>query len=71
MVRDGHVLAGRALVKDDVGRIQAQLKAWIADPEIEVIITTGGTGLTGRDVTPKRRGRCSTRPSKALRRSGT
>jgi molybdenum cofactor biosynthesis protein B len=53
VVRDGHVLAGRALVKDDVGRIQAQLKAWIADPDIAVIISTGGTGLTGRDVTPE------------------
>ena len=53
VVRDGHLLADRALVKDDIGRIQAQLKAWIADPGIQVIITTGGTGLTGRDVTPE------------------
>src|ERR1700742_2119912 len=53
VVRDGHQLAGRTLVKDDIGRIQAQLKAWIADPEIAVIISTGGTGLTGRDVTPE------------------
>ena len=53
VVRDGHLLAGRALVRDDIGEIQAQLKAWIADPEIAVIITTGGTGLTGRDVTPE------------------
>jgi molybdenum cofactor biosynthesis protein B len=50
---DGHVLAGRARVKDDIGQIQAQLRAWIADPEIAVIISTGGTGLTGRDVTPE------------------
>ena len=53
VIRDGHVLAGRAMVKDDVGAIQAQMKAWIADPEVEIIISTGGTGLTGRDVTPE------------------
>jgi molybdenum cofactor biosynthesis protein B len=53
VTRDGHVLAARALVKDDVGLIQSQLKAWIADPDVEVIISTGGTGLTGRDVTPE------------------
>lgn len=53
VARDGHKLAGRALVKDDIGRIQAQAKAWISDPEVDVIITTGGTGLTGRDVTPE------------------
>ncbi|MGZ5922616.1 MAG: molybdenum cofactor biosynthesis protein B [Rhizomicrobium sp.] len=53
VVRDGHVLAARALVKDDVAKIQAQLKNWIADPGIEVVISTGGTGLTGRDVTPE------------------
>ena len=53
VVRDGHRLAGRALVKDDVGQIQTQVKAWIADPEVDVIISTGGTGLTGRDRTPE------------------
>ncbi len=47
----GHVLAARNLIKDDRDAIAAQLKAWIADPEIDVVITTGGTGLTGRDVT--------------------
>ena len=51
--RDGHVLAQRAWVKDDVAEIQNQLRAWIADPAIDVVITTGGTGLTGRDVTPE------------------
>jgi molybdenum cofactor biosynthesis protein B len=51
--RDGHKLAARAFVKDDVTAIQAQAKAWIADPGIDVILTTGGTGLTGRDVTPE------------------
>ncbi len=53
VIRDGHVLAARALVKDEVAQIQAQLKKWIADPSVDVIISTGGTGLTGRDVTPE------------------
>ena len=53
ITRDGHSLVGRALVKDDVAAIQAQLRRWIDDPEIDVIISTGGTGLTGRDVTPE------------------
>lgn len=47
----GHTLAARAVVKDDVPSIVRTLKAWIADPAIECVITTGGTGLTGRDVT--------------------
>jgi molybdenum cofactor biosynthesis protein B len=53
IVRDGHLLAARAMVKDDIAAIQAALKAWIADPAIDAIVTTGGTGLTGRDVTPE------------------
>lgn len=53
IVRDGHKLAGRTVVRDDVGQIQAQVKAWIADPGVDVIISTGGTGLTGRDQTPE------------------
>jgi molybdenum cofactor biosynthesis protein B len=53
VARDGHVLAARAIVKDSVGEIQARLKAWIADPDVDVVISTGGTGLTGRDVTPE------------------
>ncbi len=48
----GHRLAARAIVTDDVAAIQAQVKAWIADPGIDAIVTTGGTGFTGRDVTP-------------------
>ncbi len=48
---DGHVLAARAIVKDDRAAIAAQLRDWIADPGIDVVISTGGTGLTGRDVT--------------------
>jgi molybdenum cofactor biosynthesis protein B len=49
----GHVLADRALVRDDVAAIRAQVSRWIEDPAIDVIITTGGTGFTGRDVTPE------------------
>jgi molybdenum cofactor biosynthesis protein B len=49
----GHAVAARAIVTDDVAGIQAQMKAWIADPAIDVIISTGGTGFTGRDVTPE------------------
>src|SRR3954452_5606924 len=49
----GHALAGRAIVTDDAEEIRAQVKAWIADVAIDVIITTGGTGFTGRDVTPE------------------
>jgi len=53
VARDGHVLAARTLVHDSVAEIQAQVKKWIADPEVDVVISTGGTGLTGRDVTPE------------------
>ena len=49
----GHKLAARAIVKDETGPIEAQFKEWIADPRIDVVIATGGTGLTGRDVTPE------------------
>jgi molybdenum cofactor biosynthesis protein B len=51
--RAGHIAAARAIATDDIEKIRAQAKAWIADPKIDVIITTGGTGLTGRDVTPE------------------
>ncbi|MCH2077044.1 MAG: molybdenum cofactor biosynthesis protein B [Rhodobacteraceae bacterium] len=47
----GHSLAARTIVKDDRATIADQLRAWCADPEIDVVISTGGTGLTGRDVT--------------------
>ena len=47
----GHLLADRAIVTDDRALIAARLRAWIADPAVDVILTTGGTGLTGRDVT--------------------
>jgi molybdenum cofactor biosynthesis protein B len=49
----GHVLADRAIVRDDADVIVARLHGWIDDPEIDVVITTGGTGVTGRDVTPE------------------
>jgi molybdopterin adenylyltransferase len=49
----GHKVAARAIVRDDVEAIRAQVQAWIADPAIDVIISTGGTGFTGRDVTPE------------------
>lgn len=47
----GHVLAARTIVRDDEAAIRLQLETWIADPGIDVVISTGGTGLTGRDVT--------------------
>lgn len=47
----GHVLAARGIVTDDREKIAATLRGWIADPGVDVILTTGGTGLTGRDVT--------------------
>src|ERR1039457_1014576 len=49
----GHVVAERAIVKDDVKAIRQHVKAWIADKFIDVVISTGGTGFTGRDVTPE------------------
>lgn len=49
----GHTLADRVIVRDDVGAIRATVERWIADPSVDVIITTGGTGFTGRDVTPE------------------
>lgn len=49
----GHVLADRALERDDADAIVARLRGWIADPNVDVVITTGGTGVTGRDVTPE------------------
>ncbi|MEZ5871830.1 MAG: molybdenum cofactor biosynthesis protein B [Nitratireductor sp.] len=49
----GHRLAARAIVKDDVDQIRAQVREWIGDSSIDAIITTGGTGFTGRDVTPE------------------
>ncbi len=53
IVRDGHRVAARAIVRDEIAAIVAQLKAWIADANVDVVIATGGTGVTGRDVTPE------------------
>jgi molybdenum cofactor biosynthesis protein B len=53
IAKAGHTVAARAIVTDDVEKIRSQMKAWIADPAIDVIISTGGTGFTGRDVTPE------------------
>lgn len=50
---DGHQLADRALLKDDIYQIRARVSAWIADPDIQVILITGGTGFTDRDSTPE------------------
>lgn len=50
---EGHSLADRKLVIDDVYQMRAIVSAWIADPEVEIILTTGGTGFTGRDSTPE------------------
>ncbi|MFW8635729.1 molybdenum cofactor biosynthesis protein B [Cribrihabitans pelagius] len=47
----GHVLADRRIIADERAEIAAQLRAWVADPEVDAVISTGGTGLTGRDVT--------------------
>ena len=49
----GHHLAAREIVTDDVEAIRAVIRRWIADPSIDAVITTGGTGFTGRDVTPE------------------
>lgn len=49
----GHELRDRAIVRDDIYAIRATLSGWIADPQIEVVICTGGTGVTGRDGTPE------------------
>ena len=49
----GHVLAGRAIVQDEIADIRARVQGWIDDKSIDVVVTTGGTGFTGRDVTPE------------------
>lgn len=53
IINAGHEVADRALVKDDKAAIANQVTNWIEDPEIDAVITTGGTGFTGRDVTPE------------------
>jgi molybdenum cofactor biosynthesis protein B len=49
----GHALADRAIVADEVDAIRARMRGWIADPSVDVIVSTGGTGFTGRDITPE------------------
>jgi molybdenum cofactor biosynthesis protein B len=49
----GHMLAERTICVDDAGEIAAHFRRWIADPEVDCVISTGGTGVTGRDVTPE------------------
>ncbi|MEL7031574.1 MAG: molybdenum cofactor biosynthesis protein B [Pseudomonadota bacterium] len=49
----GHVLADRKIVKDDPAVIRANVQAWIDNPQVDVVVSSGGTGLTGRDVTPE------------------
>ena len=53
VLRDGHLLADRKIVTDDVAEIRGQVKSWAASGAIDAVISTGGTGLTGRDVTPE------------------
>ena len=63
---DGHNLAGRAIVTDDFDAITKQLASWVEDKAVDVIVATGGTGLTGRDGTPEAFRRFSKRKSKGL-----
>ncbi|MGB8842164.1 MAG: molybdenum cofactor biosynthesis protein B [Aliidongia sp.] len=51
--RDGHRVAARLILRDEQAAIETQLRHWIADPAIDVVVSTGGTGVTGRDVTPE------------------
>jgi molybdopterin adenylyltransferase len=51
IARDGHIMTAREIVKDDIGQIRSCVTAWLAREDVDVIISTGGTGLTGRDVT--------------------
>ena len=53
LISAGHKLADKKIIKDEISSIQDQLKIWINDKNIDAVISTGGTGLTGRDVTPE------------------
>ena len=61
----GHKVAARTIEQDDAAAIEGLLIGWIADPTIDVVITTGGTGITGRDVTPEAFDRVMEKGSKA------
>jgi len=58
----GHVLADRRIVADDMSAIVSQLHSWIEDPQVDCIVTTGGTGVTGRDITPEALDRVQDKP---------
>jgi molybdenum cofactor biosynthesis protein B len=53
LAASGHALAARVVVRDEISAIRAQAAGWIADPQIDVVMSTGGTGITARDVTPE------------------
>lgn len=53
LIEAGHMLAEKAIIRDEQAAIVAKLRTWIADPAVEVVLATGGTGVTGRDVTPE------------------
>ena len=58
----GHVLAVRQIVRDEMSEIISRLHTWIDDPEVDCVVTTGGTGLTGRDITPEALERVQDKP---------
>lgn len=58
----GHILSARRIVRDEMSEIVSRLHAWIDDPETDCVITTGGTGLTGRDITPEALERVQDKP---------
>ncbi len=62
LISAGHILADRHIVADDMSDIVASLHTWIDDPEVDCVITTGGTGLTGRDITPEALQRVQDKP---------
>ncbi len=53
ILASGHTLAARTIIPDDIAAIRKQVQIWIDDPKVDVVISSGGTGLTGRDVTPE------------------
>ena len=53
LVADGHICAARVIVKDDIAAIRAKVQGWVADEGVDIVLTTGGTGFSGFDVTPE------------------